>query len=52
MTTNLPDTVGQQIPAGRLTPEEVADAVAHLAGEQAGWVTGEILDINGGIWID
>jgi 3-oxoacyl-[acyl-carrier protein] reductase len=53
MTTNLPETVRQQIPTGRLgTPEEVADAVAYLAGEQAGWVTGEILDINGGIWID
>ena len=53
MTTNLPDTIRQQIPAGRLgTPEEVADAVAYLAGDQAAWVTGEILDINGGIWID
>jgi 3-oxoacyl-[acyl-carrier protein] reductase len=53
MTTNLPDTVRQQIPLGRLgTPEEVADAVAYLAGDQAGWVTGEILDINGGILID
>jgi 3-oxoacyl-[acyl-carrier protein] reductase len=53
MTTNLPDSIRLQIPAGRLgTPEEVADAVAYLAGDQAGWVTGEILDINGGIWID
>ena len=53
MTTNLPDTIRQQIPTGRLgTPEEVADAVTYLAGEQAGWVTGEILDINGGIWVD
>ena len=53
MTTNLPDTIRMQIPTGRLgTPEEVADAVAYLAGDQAGWVTGEILDINGGIWID
>jgi NAD(P)-dependent dehydrogenase (short-subunit alcohol dehydrogenase family) len=53
MTTNLPDTVRQQIPLGRLgTPDEVADAVAYLAGEQAGWVTGEVLDINGGILID
>ncbi len=53
MTTKLPDTIRQQIPIGRLgTPDEVADAVAYLAGEQAGWVTGEILDVNGGIWID
>lgn len=53
MTTGLPDTIRQQIPTGRLgTPDEVADAVAYLAGDQAGWVTGEILDINGGTWID
>jgi 3-oxoacyl-[acyl-carrier protein] reductase len=38
---------------GRLgRPEEVADAVAFLAGEAAGFITGEILDINGGIWCD
>lgn len=53
MTKALPDTVRQQIPLGRLgTPDEVADAVAYLAGDQAAWVTGEILDVNGGIWID
>jgi 3-oxoacyl-[acyl-carrier protein] reductase len=53
MTKALPDTIRQQIPLARLgTPDEVADAVAYLAGEQASWVTGEILDVNGGIWID
>jgi NAD(P)-dependent dehydrogenase (short-subunit alcohol dehydrogenase family) len=53
MTTNLPASFKSLLPTGRLgTPEEVADAVAYLAGEQAGWVTGEILDINGGIWND
>ena len=53
MTTGLPESIRQQIPLGRLgTPDEVADAVTYLAGEPAGWVTGEILDINGGTWID
>ena len=53
MTTNLPPSLTEMIPLGRLgTPDEVADAVAYLAGSQAGWVTGEILDINGGTWID
>jgi 3-oxoacyl-[acyl-carrier protein] reductase len=53
MTTNLSPSFLQQIPLGRLgTSDEVADAVAYLAGEQAAWVTGEILDINGGTWID
>ncbi|MGE0222276.1 MAG: SDR family NAD(P)-dependent oxidoreductase [Acetobacteraceae bacterium] len=53
MTVNLPESFKALLPVGRLgRPEEVADAVAYLAGEQASFVTGEILDINGGAWID
>ena len=53
MTTNLPDTFKTLLPVGRLgRPEEVADAVVYLAGEQASFTTGEILDVNGGAWID
>lgn len=38
-----------QIPIGRLgKPEEIAHAVAFLTGEQAGWITGANLAINGG----
>jgi 3-oxoacyl-[acyl-carrier protein] reductase len=38
-----------QIPAGRAgTPEEVAAAVAYLAAADAGWTTGQILQVNGG----
>ena len=37
------------IPTGRLgTPEEIAYGVAFLAAEEAGWITGSNLDINGG----
>ena len=37
------------IPTGRLgTPEEIAYAVSFLVDEQAGWITGSNLDINGG----
>jgi 3-oxoacyl-[acyl-carrier protein] reductase len=53
MTTNLPETFKTLMPVGRLgRAEEVADAVAYLAGEPASFVTGEILDVNGGAWID
>lgn len=31
------------------TPEEVADAVAFLAGNGSRWVTGQILRVNGGM---
>jgi 3-oxoacyl-[acyl-carrier protein] reductase len=53
MTTNLPDVIRTLLPVGRLgRPEEVADAIAYLAGDAAGFVTGEILDVNGGGWPD
>jgi len=32
-------------------PEEVADAVAFLVSAQAGFITGEILTIDGGAWL-
>ena len=36
--------------AGRLgTPDEVAAAVVFLAGESAGFVTGEVLGVSGGM---
>ncbi|WP_168878815.1 3-oxoacyl-ACP reductase FabG [Rhizobium sp. P28RR-XV] len=42
------DAVGR-IPSARLgTPEDIAAAVAFLASEDAGFVNGAILDINGG----
>ena len=42
-----------QIPLGRLgKPEEVAAAVVFLASEGAAFITGEILDVNGGYLMD
>ena len=38
-----------EIPAGRLgTPEEIAAAAAFFAAEENGYVTGQILGVNGG----
>jgi NAD(P)-dependent dehydrogenase (short-subunit alcohol dehydrogenase family) len=41
------------IPVGRFgTVDEVASLVAFLASEHAGYITGEVTDINGGFLID
>ncbi len=41
----------QGIPLGRAgTPEDVARAVAYLASEYDGFITGATLDINGGVY--
>lgn len=49
MTKNVRQGVVDSIPVGRLgRPEEIADAALYLSGELSGYVTGTILDINGG----
>lgn len=43
-------TLEEAIPAGRWgEPDEIADAVLFLASEQAGYVTGAVLRVDGGI---
>lgn len=43
----------ENIPVGRLgTPEDVAAAVVFLCSEAAGYITGEVIDVNGGYLID
>jgi 3-oxoacyl-[acyl-carrier protein] reductase len=43
----------KQIPVGRFCePEEIAHAVVFLASPLAGFITGELLDINGGLHLD
>ncbi len=51
MVDGLPlDQIAQSIPAARIgTPEEVAAAVCFLCSKEAGYITGQVLGINGGI---
>ena len=43
----------QQIPVGRFCePEEFAHVVAFLASPLSGFITGEIIDLNGGLHMD
>jgi 3-oxoacyl-[acyl-carrier protein] reductase len=54
MTSVLSDEFKQtalnMIPLGRVgTPDDVANAVAFLASEQASYITGHVLNVNGGM---
>lgn len=49
---NLESLVGQ-IPVGRMgRPADVAYAVLFLASSEAGYVNGEVMDVNGGFYLD
>lgn len=52
MTQDLDqDTLKKTIPVGRFgTPEEVAAAVGFLASDQASYITGDVISINGGLY--
>jgi NAD(P)-dependent dehydrogenase (short-subunit alcohol dehydrogenase family) len=46
------DKIIAQIPLGRLgKPSEVAGAVAYLVSEDGSYITGQVIDINGGLYI-
>jgi len=56
MTRGLPEKAKQQlfdmIPMRRLgTPEDVANVVAYLASDDAGYITGQVINVNGGIYM-
>jgi NAD(P)-dependent dehydrogenase (short-subunit alcohol dehydrogenase family) len=50
MPAEVLDRVRAALPAGRMaTPREVAEMVAYLASEEAGYVTGQTVGIDGGL---
>lgn len=52
MTQDLDENeLKKMIPSGRFgTPEEVASLVGFLVSKEAGYITGEVISINGGIY--
>jgi 3-oxoacyl-[acyl-carrier protein] reductase len=56
MTDILPDNVKEElntrIPLGRMgSPRDVAAAIVFLASDEAGYITGHVLDVNGGMYL-
>ncbi|MCX5833425.1 MAG: 3-oxoacyl-[acyl-carrier-protein] reductase [Deltaproteobacteria bacterium] len=56
MTKSLPEEVREQIkeqiPLAKLgTPEDVAGIVAFLATEEAAYITGQVIHVNGGLYM-
>ena len=50
LSQEVRDTLLKQIPLGRLgQPGDVAEAVRFLASEEAGYITGQVLHVNGGM---
>jgi 3-oxoacyl-[acyl-carrier protein] reductase len=56
MTSSLPDeakaSIVAQTPLGRVgTPEEVANAILFLSSDEASYITGQVLRVNGGMYV-
>ena len=52
MTEEIPEEIIKQIPLKRIgKPEEVASLVKYLMSEDAGYITGQVISVNGGLLI-
>ncbi len=50
LPAELQETIKKQTPLGRFgTPEEIAYAVAFLASDEAAYITGQVLGVDGGL---
>ena len=52
MTTEIPEEIIKQVPLKRMgTTKEVASLVNYLLSEDAGYITGQVIAVNGGLYL-
>ena len=52
MTEEIPDEAVKAVPMKRMgTPKEVASLVNYLLSEDAGYITGQVIAVNGGLYL-
>lgn len=53
LSDEVEDSILRSIPLGRIgRPEDIANACLFLSSSLADWITGEVMDVNGGMYID
>jgi NAD(P)-dependent dehydrogenase (short-subunit alcohol dehydrogenase family) len=52
-TEEIREHLLRRVPLGRFgSPEEIAHACAYLVSDYAGYVTGDVLTVDGGAWLE
>jgi 3-oxoacyl-[acyl-carrier protein] reductase len=52
LTDKVKEELKTRIPLGRMgSPRDVAAAIVFLASDEAGYITGHVLDVNGGMYL-
>jgi 3-oxoacyl-[acyl-carrier protein] reductase len=52
LTDEMKEELKTRIPLGRMgSPRDVAAAIVFLASDEAGYITGHVLDVNGGMYL-
>ena len=50
LADNVKESIAEQIPLGRVgSPQDVAQTVAFLASDDAAYITGQVLAVDGGL---
>jgi 3-oxoacyl-[acyl-carrier protein] reductase len=52
LSTEVKEDLKKRVPLGRMgTPADVTAAIIFLASDEAAYITGHVLDVNGGMYL-